>query len=212
VQSVDKITWECCENPERARLRENELLRLYRPKFNQVNTHPEAYGFIGFRATEERLELWLTQDMSSPHELYGAFKGLRWNGYSSLLRLLLRVLASCQSLDDFPPRLLGRTPPRRFEFSLTGANALHGPDALAQAMRNYLEGDSSELIDRCEACLPLPDRLPPFFRSLQALDLESARDFFERGPSRNRQLRQRHGIEARVIAPAALDDLLVLSR
>ena len=127
VQSVDQITWEVCDSPERARLRENELLRLYRPKFNQVNTRPEAYGFIGFRATAQTLELWLTQDMSSPQELYGAFKGLRWNGYSALLRLLLRVLTGCQSAEQFPPRLLGRTPPRRFDFGLAPAHERLAP-------------------------------------------------------------------------------------
>ena len=57
----------------------------------------------------------------------------------------------------------------------------------------------------------LPETLPPFWRNLQALDLQSARDFFERGPNRNRQLRQRHAIGSQVIAPATLDDLLVMT-
>src|SRR4051794_33308133 len=46
VRQVQSIVWETCQDPEAAQLRENELLRLHRPKFNKVNTYPKAYTFI----------------------------------------------------------------------------------------------------------------------------------------------------------------------
>src|SRR5579871_5697873 len=46
VHLVRTIAWEECETAEAARLRENQLLRIHRPKFNVVNTYPQAYGFI----------------------------------------------------------------------------------------------------------------------------------------------------------------------
>jgi hypothetical protein len=46
VRQVQSIAWETCEDAEAAQLRENELLRLHRPKFNTVNTYPAGYTFV----------------------------------------------------------------------------------------------------------------------------------------------------------------------
>jgi hypothetical protein len=51
--------------------------------------------------------------------------------------------------------------------------------------------------------------LPLFWQQVQALDLDTLAEFFQRGPQRNRQLRQAFDIPARLLAPAELDDLLV---
>lgn len=211
AQCVDSITWETCASPAHARLRENELLREFRPRFNRVNTRPEAYGYIGVRATPSELELWLTQQPAGETELYGAFKGLRLAGYGALLRLLLRALVGCCTGEEFPLRLLGLKPPRRYCFDLSRSGAPLASANLAQAVRDYFQGHSARLVDWCEAALPSATTLSPFWQALQALDLEVARQFFERGPRRNRELCEKHKIQEPLIAPAALDDLLALS-
>src|SRR5262245_46776797 len=43
IHGVHSIVWEECESIQAARLRENELLRTHRPRFNTVNTYPQAY-------------------------------------------------------------------------------------------------------------------------------------------------------------------------
>lgn len=211
VHCVDKITWETCLSAEQARVRENELLRRFRPRFNRVNTHPEAYGFIGMRSNASELELWLTQQASTDEELYGAFKGHRLAGYGAVLRLLLRVLAGCSEPEQFPQGFLGVKPPRRYRFDLVNQGTALVNVNLSQVVREYLQGRSAELVDWCEAVLPKPTALSSFWQALHALDLQVARDFFERGPKRNWQLRERYGIQARTIAPAALDDLVAIS-
>ena len=72
VRAVESITWETCDSPEGARLRENELLRLHRPKFNRLNTWPQAYSFIRLEYDEAALELSQTRDAMAGTGLYGA--------------------------------------------------------------------------------------------------------------------------------------------
>jgi hypothetical protein len=192
-----------------ARLRENELLRLHRPKFNTMNTRPEAYGFIGLLGTPDGIELWLTTDSSSSEALYGAFKGQRLIGYAALLRTLLVALTGAWVPDQFPLRLLSTRPPRRFRFSCRGRHPETSGQALLCGLQRYLEGESAEMIDLLRAHVPSAEVLPPFWRQLQESDLQAIDDFFERGPKRNRCLKELHGIEDRLIAPARLDDLLV---
>ncbi len=62
VHAVRQITWEECETALQARLRENELLRTHRPKFNDANTYPRAYCFLGLAVAGVGLTLSLTTD------------------------------------------------------------------------------------------------------------------------------------------------------
>lgn len=210
AQTVHRIDWEVCDTCQNACLRENELLRLHRPKFNRVNTRPEAYGFIGLLTTEVRFELWLTQvpEDSRNGELFGAFKGIRTQAYGALLRLLLQSLQPEKT--EFPPRFL--RPPRQYGFDLDNAAWPVDPGQLAEWFKGYLAGISNELIVGLRQCLPKPEALPAFWQNVQALDLETAELFFERGPRRNREFREQHGIQDRLISPMILDDVLVLHK
>lgn len=210
VQAVCAITWEVCSDAECARLRENELLRLHRPKFNRINVRPEAYGFIGLSSSEAQLELWLTQQMTDEGRLYGAFKGARIHGYAALLRLLVAVLRRPVSQEAWPIGLLNTRPPRRFQVSWKSAEIFDRP--WGNLLCAYLEGVSSELVDHFRDALPPLERLEPFWRNLHTQDLEAAEHFFAFGPKRNRLLKERHGLEGRLLAPHDLDDLLVLTR
>src|SRR5687768_578969 len=75
VHSVAAIKLEPCETALAARLRENELLRTHRPRFNRMHTWPKAYWFVGCESDGSLLRLWLTTDAEPASNLYGAFKG-----------------------------------------------------------------------------------------------------------------------------------------
>ena len=49
VHEVRRIEWEICDSPASARLRENELLRTLRPRFNRVNVWPWACFYLAWR-------------------------------------------------------------------------------------------------------------------------------------------------------------------
>jgi hypothetical protein len=207
---TEKIVWETCDSPEAARLRENLLLRHHRPKFNRMNVRPEAYGYIGFRASATQLELWLTNDMGSAAELFGAFKGQRRSAYGALYRLLHQVLLGPEvALSDLGRalRLAGRA---AVPLPNTGGPSREGD--WAAATRRYLSGESNELVEALRAALPPDPSLPLFWHQVQALDFETLAEFYERGPQRNSRLRAAFNISARPIGPAELDDLLVRFR
>lgn len=189
VHSVAAIKLEPCETALAARLRENELLRTHRPRFNRMNTWPKAYWFVGCRQERNTLRLWLTLEPDDSSDLYGAFKGNTRAAFGALLRLLYQP----SSPGDFPAGFLSARPPRRYEFSACG-----------ELVREFLAGNSSELLSTFP---PLQDT-SHFFTVLCAADQELLSRFFETGPRRNRILCERHGLTH--IPQERLDDLIAL--
>ena len=55
VHEVRRIEWEICDSPASARLRENELLRTVRPRFNRVNVWPWACFYLAWRECGPRV-------------------------------------------------------------------------------------------------------------------------------------------------------------
>jgi hypothetical protein len=106
---------------------------------------------------------------------------------------------------------LSSRPPARFAVAFPPETRLCNPGLLVEAVRSFLEGESSGLLDLLGPLLPRTESLAPFWRNLQELDLQTAVEFFQRGPKRNRDLKARHGIGERLLRPAELDDLLALS-
>src|SRR6185503_13820613 len=85
IHAAARICWEECETPVSARLRENELLRLHRPRFNRANVYPKAYCFIGCESSADRLTLFRTAEADPRLRLFGAFKGAAVHAFGSLL-------------------------------------------------------------------------------------------------------------------------------
>jgi len=207
AQHVEKITWELCDTPENARRRENELLRLFRPKFNTVNTHPEAYGYVGVDVAYEAVELWLTRTCGAQQQLYGAFKSVRFSGYAALLRLLLCAQSATGWPQAAPVGVLGPRPPQRVRIRVTGGLQALEPRRWAELIGSFLDGHSDALLQTVRNLLPPLAGLPVFWQVTQALDFETAAQFFTSGPKRNLELKQRHDIQSRLLQPEELDDL-----
>ncbi|MBM3834156.1 MAG: hypothetical protein FJ403_12980 [Verrucomicrobia bacterium] len=209
IHAVERIAWEECGSPQLARLRENQLLRAHRPKFNAVNTYPMAYSFVGVRYATTRLELIITRETSVDANLYGAFKGPANAGYRALLRLIWSALYQPISPCDLPRHLLIEKPPRTFQFEF--ANVPHRLDSgvLFASLEALLSGRSLQLTEFLKQHLPSGDNISEFQRKLFAADIELLQDFYRLGPERNLRACQRNGIEPRLILQEELDDLLV---
>jgi hypothetical protein len=197
--NVRTITWEICDDPLAASLRENELLRLHKPKFNVVNTRSEHYPFIAVRTGEKSVPFWLTKSRDPSPEVchFGAFKGLPLvrSAFSALLRLVWRAEHSEQSIYDMPARLLSNP--------LTGTVSDRWKDPFIA----FLGGQSETLIELLAAASRPGNR---FEEAFHAHDMEILREFFTRGPRRNADLRQIFGLYGESIAQRELDDLIVL--
>jgi hypothetical protein len=79
-------------------------------------------------------------------------------------------------------------------------------------VEQFLAGASNELSQLLKDAIPAAEKVSPFQQNLQLNDLEILGSFFERGPKRNRDLRERHGISGPIIPQEQLDDLLVVAR
>ena len=209
VRAVESITWETCESAEGARLRENELLRLHRPRLNRLNTWPRAYSFIQLKYDEAALEVGRTQEAATVGQLYGAFKSHVTAGYGALLRLTWAAWHQPASPHDFPAQLLGGKPPRQYRFRWNSMPAPWSQESFLGCLQGFLAGKSNSLVQLLTETVPARDHLSPFQRALQARDLEILNQFYQRGPRRNHELSQRHNLPNPLILQEELDDLLV---
>jgi excinuclease UvrABC nuclease subunit len=213
VGVIANIRWEICESEQAALLRENYLLRTFRPPFNVLNTHPEAYFFIGFRSTSHHLHFRLTTSPTPQEdELYGAFKGrgLIKRGYSALLRLLWAALSSTETNRfDFPGVLVRRRGPENYGIFLGEELAEAARRAWASSVRRFLKGTSKKILTEITEKLLTREDILPFMYNMIQEDLETLGELFTYGPHRNSRLRKYHGLTSHLVAQEKIDDLLV---
>jgi excinuclease UvrABC nuclease subunit len=210
VHSVRTIVWEECETAEAARLKENQLLRIHRPRFNVLNTYPQAYLFIGVRGDAGGLALQLSAEPKSEGKVYGAFKSGCVLAYGALLRLIWMAFHQPASPYDFPAPLLSSKLPRQYLFQSAPQVTGQGLEPWFECVDKFLAGDSDELIQTLVQMIPAQG-ISAFQRSLHLSDLEVLANFFKRGPKRNRDLRRQYGMSDQIIAQEELDDLLAMA-
>ncbi|MDB6016106.1 MAG: Excinuclease subunit [Pedosphaera sp.] len=211
VHAVRALVWEECETVADARLKETQLLRVHRPRFNVQNTYPRAYRFIGLRTNESAMEFSLGAEPHPGGNNYGAFKSGAVRGYGALLRLLWAALHQPASPHEFPALLLKPKPPGAYAIFPMPKTAPPDWEQLTAALHHLLAGESDEFIKTLTAMLPVGPETSVFQRNLLAADLEILTGFYEHGPKRNRDLRLRHGLTGPIIPQETLDDLLALT-
>lgn len=232
VHSVRRITFEECPDAEAAVVRENDLLRRHRPRFNRLNTWPRANCYLelsaggdwfGLAATRPEegdtpapapVSEWELPGLSAcaanteevtPHwqEVFGAFRP----GAIATFHCLAGILAAALGPGHLEPagyHPSGITRRRRVRFDCTDPSLWVGQLAV------FLSGESDVLLDRIEAALP--ECTCPFERIWRADRIERLRHFFHTGPARNQHLRRTFGIAPRRFSREELDDLLARDR
>jgi len=210
IHAVRSLVWEECESIESARLKETQLLRVHRPKFNVVNTYPLAHRFISVMSNGESLRLKLAAEPVPDAKSYGAFKAGSVPAFGALLRLIWAALHQPREPHDFPRLLLQSRPPGEFKLHLTPPHHLNLNPNLNLSLHSFLAGESSDLIAILTTALQQVTESQIFQRNLLTADLETLSGFYEYSTKRNRDLRQRHGIFGTFIPKETLDDLLAL--
>jgi excinuclease UvrABC nuclease subunit len=204
VHNVERIAYETCPTVEAARVREAELLRVHRPRFNRVGTYPRAYTFITLRASVGGLEVSRGNEFDPAAEQYGAFKALALPGYAALLHSLWFLQYECVEVSSLPRQVAQEKPTRSFLFST------FNPELLAD-LRQFLLGTTEHLIARVKENISHAP-LSAFETAFHTDTLNTLESFFQAGPVRNCELRERFGIESSVLQQEQLDDLLASSR
>lgn len=210
IRATQAISWEVLPNAAAALLRENELLRLWKPKFNRLNTRPEHYLRVAVAAAPDgAITLRWGRGLpplEDPGPWYGAFKGVgRWRECArALMRLGWCVAAAPSSLHGLPRLAYAdRLPPH-----LPLPRALPPPLNSLNLWEDFFAGRQAQLLDAFAVALPAA--LPEDVRRTAERDLERLRAFYAAGPRRNRQLCQRAGLEGAWLAPEELDDIVAL--
>jgi excinuclease UvrABC nuclease subunit len=201
IHVTASVRWEECPTRTSARLRENDLLRTYRPRFNSANTYPQAYPYLTLR--EPGVQLSLTVRPHRSAQFFGPFKTRGWTTYSALVRLLYAASHHGPNWTDFPCRLLSDRPPKRMAFPELA------PGQWIPELRAFLEGRSCGVVKAFETCLPEPSS--PFERLMRLNDLQILNDFFTLSAQRSLQLRERFCDGNGPLGQAELDDLMVLA-
>lgn len=207
VRLVEHICWETCPSPTEARLRENELLRLHRPRFNRLNTYPRAYAFISLRCLERRIELRRATHPEAATDVYGAFKSRVLSGYGALVRLTWAALNNAPSPLAFPRHLLTAKPPASFTLDLKDCEL---ETRLADLLRRFLSGSDNALCEWLNQRVGNSPAWSPFERAFYEENLSALQLFYLSGPSRNRRLTQTNHLSKPTIPQPVLDDLLAM--
>jgi excinuclease ABC subunit C len=216
VQLVTQIYWEECETENAALLRENELLRTYKPPFNVLNTRPENYYFIAVEFFENRFCFKLTTTLISTTEekYFGTFKGkgsIR-RGFCSMVRLLWVSLskdAETMSRFEYPRQLSRKEGIYLFNIHLCDYFIVEEKPNWIQNIKDFLNGDTDNLLLALTEKILLNINIPPFYYHWVQEDLEILKIFYRYGPYKNRLLRTFHQIQRTVLRQEEIDDLLV---
>lgn len=215
IAAVHAITWQVCATAQQAKLRENEMLRLHRPRHNVMNARSRSYAFIGVSYLDQtvRLRLSLAHAAEEGETLYGVFKnrGGAIRAFGALSRLLWAMDVEPESIYAFPRQML-RNAATRVECFRLPPDCVPKTTLAAALLNSFFLGESDALIGilRCEfkhSC----GKLDPFARRMLGDDLLALREFYEGGPLRNASIRARHGLSDPLIDQDEIDDLIVLT-
>ncbi len=214
IARISTIEIELCPTAQAAMLRENFLLRKYRPLFNTVNTHPESHVFIRIRTEKEGLEVDYTniQGTYSANEpgalIFGAFKSFpARRGLLALFRLFWSQSNLSADRHSLPVHLNGQKPPRPFRLKILTDNK-----RMARKTFDYFSGKSDVLINRLcgKSGQMLTSVEDPWLRDILSEDRDALTHFYRVGPARNTQLKEGSPLSRKQpIGQAQLDDLLV---
>lgn len=196
VNAVREIRWEICADHAAALLRENRLLREFRPRFNRANVWPWSAVYVGLREEDGEVRVRVGRDLTMEFRWFGSFKPFAIHAFHALRRLVNDSYnATVAPLNDFTSN-----GGREFGFA---------PDRLPpDALRRFLNGDSRELLDGFERRALGYGVQDLACQNLVLNDLVMLEQFYERGPLRNRQMTGGEGL----ISPEERSDQLALQQ
>src|SRR5207248_8380286 len=88
LRAVARIEMEECDSEASALVRESELLRSIRPRFNRAGTWPGKQRFLVWRAMDGRLEMAVSEQAESGWECFGPMSSAAINLRNALGRLI----------------------------------------------------------------------------------------------------------------------------
>ncbi|MBL9128437.1 MAG: GIY-YIG nuclease family protein [Verrucomicrobiales bacterium] len=203
IHAVWRIEWDLCDSETAARLRENELIRTLRPRFNRAGIWPKSARYVRWDAEGTRLRLSLVSEPSGEGQYHGPFRGGPGFALAALARLAWLAWERC-GVGALPRGWIASEALRSLELDHARVADWTG------AIRDYFAGTSDELVARLVAEVEEPAHR--FDVAYVARQFEILESFYRAGPLRIRRLRARFGgSEPGTPTPEILDDWKILA-
>ena len=210
VHSVHSISWETHPSVTSAILRENDLLRTLKPRFNRANIYPEGYKYLELIVKPKSLQIVEVSTTPQSEFGFGAFKGRHRWVLGALARLVFRIRAGRSHWWQIPRRLGQSVKQIQIPLDSMDSSPLFGlrtPDFIS-----YFSGKSRLLIDQLlDGCANLPE-LGGFDQNWIMNDLMIVDGFYTTGPERNRMLAKMMNRESGLIEATELNALLIRAK
>lgn len=210
VRMITDVEIRICETEEAALLKENELIREYRPEFNRAKKSPETYYFLSLKLTPSYYRFRLSMEMPADNDelldyTYGAFKGHRTirKGTGALLRQLYLLEHEVNSAFDFPTVLTNKLTPLTYQMSAEKHLVSK------KILQEFLAGKSLKLISKLIEIVSRWGLLGEYIGRLILKDCEALKYLYERCLNRNQQIKDTLGLNQRLIPQQKLDDYLI---
>lgn len=209
VRMIYAIELEELPTEEEALLRENELIREYKPEFNHAKKQHEAYYYLIYKAKQSGFvtDLRMHIRKEESRQTYGAFKGhvtVR-RGLGALLRQLYIIEHGTTKPFDLPSRLLRNLTPMHYEMPVTKL----ADNILFDAVPTFLEGRSPGLLFDIMEQARERKLLEAFIGKVILKDMEALKFFYDRCCRRNFEIIEALDLTSPLIPQEKLDDYLV---
>ena len=178
MNEVRRIEWQVCASHRQALLRESQLLREHRPRFNRANVWPWSAVYIGMQEEDGMLKLKVDRELTDNYEWFGAFKAFAICSFSALQRTLRHIAdPACAPLGWFDWDC-GRS----FEVPCD-----HVPLA---DLHDFLRGRSKRFLEELETARAAESTCDLAQQGLVLNNLILLEEFYEKGPLRNRLIKE----------------------
>ncbi len=204
VHQTESITWECCDSPEAAQLRELELIREHRPRFNVAHMLTPTYTFFGLSVNDGalRIRIALRNEPAENETWFGAYKnhGLCRRAFMVIGRMLWAENNPVSSIYDFPLWLHDSARHREWAFAVS--------DNRSDEICSLLNGQVPSILDRLQERVTMEKDL--FLKKLWEQDFLTLTEFYDLA-SRLKTMREFHSL-SQPIEQSRVDELLFRMR
>ena len=185
LRAVDRIDLQECANEASALVRESELLRCLRPRFNRAGSWPGIPRFLGWRVTAEGLEFAVAQEIESEWHRHGPFGVSAIPLRAALVRLLWCALQPERGLSGLP---LGWLSGRHGPIATIPRNeaSLVNLEAVGTVLKAFFAGRSDSFTEW--VCNRTSAHVHPLEVAVREVDLETVTNFAKRQGVGGRQL------------------------
>lgn len=194
VNEVRRIEVQVCASHREALLRESQLLREHRPRFNCANVWPWSAVYIGMQNADGMLKLKLDRELADHYEWFGAFKAFAIYSFSALQRTL-RYIADP-----------ARAPLGWFDWDCGRTFEVPCARVPLDDLHDFLRGRSKRFLEELETARAADCRSDLAQQNLVLNDLILLEEFYLKGPLRNRLIKENEEL----VTPEELVDWLAV--